>query len=346
MTSMLPARPLAILTAVAAMCTPLLASGSAQASPAGAWPFGLIATPTPAGTPRSYFSLTIRPGQSAVDHAIITNQGDKTETLRILISKGVTAANSGSAYETPAGRGCSGADCWVSGLPPAVTLPAGTRRLLTFKVEVPRRTAPSQYLTGITATPAAKPPPVRVGHRGRSSAKAIIIDQVTVGVAITVGNYSSLRSALKLGPVSAGWIGLTPRLYLPVRNTGQRFERATGHIACAAGRSHRHYRVIMETVLPRGDAVLPVNARGLAPGSLSCTARLTAGHRTFASWSGTVRLLSAVRQKVYHPANGVFVALPSQTMPPWAIALFIVGGLILAAMLILLIRTRRKATIS
>jgi hypothetical protein len=101
----------------------------------------------------------------------------------------------------------------------------------------------------------------------------------------------------------------------------------------------------METVLPGGHAVLPVNARGLTTGSLACTARLTtAGHRTFASWSGTVRLLSAVRQKVYHPANGVYVALPSQTMPPWAIALFIVGGLILAAMVVLVIRTRRKAT--
>jgi hypothetical protein len=76
----------------------------------------------------------------------------------------------------------------------------------------------------------------------------------------------------------------------------------------------------METVLPGGHAVLPVNARGLAAGSFSGTAN--------------------------HPADGVFVALPSQTIPPWAIALFIVGGLILAAMLILLIRTRRKATTS
>jgi hypothetical protein len=341
-----PARPLAILTVLAAMVTPLLADGPAQASPAGAFPFGLIATPTPAGTPRSYFNLTIRPGQSAVDHAIVTNQGYKTETLRILVSKGVTAANSGSAYETQAGR-CGGPRCWISGLPKAVTLPARTQRLLTFKVEVPRRTAPSQYLTGITATPAAKPRPVRVGHRGHSSAKAIIIDQVTVGVAVTVGRYSRLRSALKLGPVAAGWIGPTPRLYLPVRNTGQRFERARGHITCRTGQSHRRYRVIMETVLPGGRAVLPVNARGLSSGSLSCTARLTTtDHRTFASWSGTVRLLSAVRQKVYHPANGVYVALPSQTMPPWAIALFIVGGLILAAMVLLVIRTRRKATVS
>ncbi|HEY3905431.1 MAG TPA: DUF916 domain-containing protein [Streptosporangiaceae bacterium] len=342
---MLPARPLAILTALAAMFTLMLAGGPAQASPAGAFPFGLIATPTPAGTPRPYFNVTIRPGQSVIDHAIITNQGDKTETLLVLVSKGVTAANSGSAYQTQTGR-CSGADCWVSGLPPAVTLPAGTRRLLTFKVEVPRRTAPGQYLTGLTATPAVRPRAVKVGGAGRSSAKAIIIDQVTVGVAITVGNFSTLRGALKLGAVSAGWIGPTPRLYLPVRNTGQRFERATGHITCQTGQSHRRYRVIMETVLPGGHAVLPVNARGLAAGSFSCAARLTADHRTFASWSGTVRLLSAVTRKVYHPATGVFVALPSQTTPSWAIALFIVGGLILAAILVLLIRTRRKATTS
>jgi hypothetical protein len=343
-----PRGPLAAVTFLAASLTALIGTtpAPAQASPAGAWPFGLIATPTPTGTPRPYFNLTIRPGQSATDHAIIANQGRNTERLRVLVSKGVTAANSGSAYETPPGR-CSGADCWVSGLPSAVTLPPGGRRLLTFRVQVPRQTPPSQYLTGITATPYARPHPVKVGGRGRSSAKAIIIDQVTVGVAITVGNYSTLRGALKLGPVTAGWIGPTPRLYLPVRNTGQRFERAGGHITCRTGQSHRRYRVIMETVLPGGRAVLPVNARGLTSGSLACTARLTtADHTTFASWSGTVRLLSAVRQKVYHPADGVFVALPSQTMPAWAIALFIVGGLILAAMVLLVIRTRRKATTS
>jgi hypothetical protein len=38
------------------------------------------------------------------------------------------------------------------------------------------------------------------------------------------------------------------------------------------------------------------------------------------------------------------VALPSPTMPLWAIALLVVGALILAAMVVLLIRTRRKAT--
>jgi len=336
-------RKLAVVMAILPATLPLIGTTAAQASPAGAWPFGLIATPTSAGTPRSYFDLTIRPGQSATDHAIITNQGNKTERLRIGVSKGVTAANSGSAYETQTGR-CSGAICWVSGLPSVVTLPAGARRLLTFKVDVPRRTAPSQYLTGITATPALRPKAISVGHRGHSSAKAIIIDQVTVGVAITVGNLATLRGALKLGPVGAGWIGPTPRLYLPVSNTGQRFERATGRITCHPAGSRRTYPVIMETVLPGGHAVLPVNARGLVAGSLSCTARLAADHRTFASWTGTVRLLSAVRARVYHPANGVYVALPSQTMPSWAIALLVVGALILAAMVVLLIRTRRKAT--
>jgi len=340
---MIASRKLTLVLVILSAAFPLTGTVSAQASPGGGWPFGLIATPTPAGTPRSYFDLTVRPGQSATDHAVIANQGGKTERLRILVSKGVTAGNSGSAYETQTGH-CAGTGCWISGLPRVVTLPAGGRRLLTFRVNVPRRTTPSQYLAGITATPAVRPHAVRVGHRGRSSAKAIIIDEVTVGVAITVGNLPALHGALKLGPVLAGWIGSTPRLYLPVSNTGRRFERATGRITCRTAGSRRTYPVIMETVLPGDRAVLPVNARGLTTGSLPCTARLTDGHRTFASWTGTVRLLSAVRARVYHPANGVYVALPSPTMPLWAIALLVVGALILAAMVVLLIRTRRKAT--
>jgi hypothetical protein len=335
-----------LVVPVAALSTallPLIAATPAKASPAAPWPFGLIATPTPAGTPRSYFNLTIRPGQSVTEHAIIVNQGHRTERLRVLVSKGVTAANSGSAYETKAGP-CAGTRCWISGLPSVVTLPAGYRRFLAFQISVPRRTARGQYLVGITATPALPPPAVRVARRDHSSTKAIIIDQVTVGVAITVGRLSALPGELRLGRVRAGRIGSTPRLYLPVRNTGLRFERATGHFTCHSGRWQRTYPVIMETVLPGERAVLPVNAPGLTAGSFSCTAKLAAGRRTFASPAGTVRLLSATRAKVYHPADGVYVTLPSRALPFWVIAGYAIGALILVVIAVLLIRTRKRPT--
>jgi hypothetical protein len=201
---------------------------------------------------------------------------------------------------------------------------------------------PGQYLAGLTAQAAVRPKAVQVGRNRRASAKAIIIDQVTVGVAVTVGSLARLRTAVRIAPVTGGWVGSTPRLNIPVRNTGQTFAQATGRISCrVSGRSHS-YRVIMETVLPGGRAVLPVNALGLASGRLPCTVRLRTAAGTLISWSGIVSLPSQVRTRTYHPAKGVYVSLPESTIPGWAIALLVLGGLILFTLLTLVILRRRQ----
>jgi hypothetical protein len=333
----------ALLSALAAMAVALAGPAPANAMPdPGTGPFGLIPAPAAAGQPRSYFSLTIGPGRSGRDVAIITNEGAVTERLRVTLSRGVTATNSGSAYEGSTRR-CSGAGCWVHGLPATVTLAPGARRGLPFRVTVPARTRPGQYLAGLTAESAITPKAVRVGANGHASAKAIIIDQVTVGVAVTVGTLARLRTAVRISKVSGGWVGPTPRLYIPVRNVGQTFARATGRVSCrVAGRSHS-YRVIMETVLPGGGAVLPVNARGLASGRLPCTVRLRTATGALITWSGVVNLPKQVQTRIYHPAKGVYVALPESTIPGWAIALLVLGGLILFGLLTQLVLRRRQS---
>jgi hypothetical protein len=330
---------LALLALFAALAGP----APAQARPdLGTGPFGLVPAPTAAGQPRSFFSLTIAPGRAARDTAVISNEGAATERLRVTLSRGVTAANSGSAFEG-ATRRCSGAGCWLSGLPATVTLAPGAREALPFRVAVPARTRPAQYLAGITAESAIRPRAVRVGVNGHASAKAIIIDQVTVGVAVTVGSLARLRTAVRISRVSAGWVGSTPRLYIPVHNSGQTFARATGTVSCrAAGRS-RSYRVIMETVLPGGGAVLPVNAPGLTSGPVPCTVRLRAATGALITWSGVVSVPKRVLTRTYHPAKGVYVSLPESTVPPWAIALMVLGGLILFTLLTLLILRRHPA---
>jgi hypothetical protein len=301
-------------------------------------PFSLTPSSTSSGQPRSYFQLAVAPGRSARDTAIISNEGTRSERLQITISRGVTAGNSGSAYEDMAGR-CTGAGCWVSGLPATVTLAPGARRVLAFTIAVPSRTPPGQYLAGITAESATRPRAVRVGSSGPASATIITIDKVTVGVAVTVGPLSRLRTALVIQAVSAGWIGSTPRLYIPVRNTGQAFARATGQVSCQAGGRHHSWPVIMETVLPGGSAVLPVNAPGLTSRQLPCTVRLRDGARLVA-WSGTVRLPPRTATRARHLARDVYVPLPDGTVPPWAVALLVIGALILATLLVLLARNR------
>jgi hypothetical protein len=333
-------RSVAALALLAAVAIPAGAQAASVSAPAPG-PFGLIPTPTAAGQPRPYFQMTIVPGRSAVDTAIISNEGTRPQRLKVTVSKGVTAANSGSAFEGTTGP-CEGTSCWVKGLPGKVTLAPGARKLFAFRVTVPRWTRPGQYLAGITAESAIRPRSVVVGSNGHSQARAIIIDEVTVGVAVTVGDRSRLRTALAISPVSAGWIGSTPRLYIPVHNPGQTFVTATGRITCtSAGRRHS-YRVIMSTVLPRGGAVLPVNAPGLVSGPTPCAIRLNDGTGLPVTWSGVVDVPPRTITRTYHPVKGVYVSLPGQTVPPWAIALMVIGGLTLTSLVAVLIQSRRR----
>jgi hypothetical protein len=327
---------LAIIAAVAGMTGPAAARA---ASVPGPEPFGLTPSPTTVGKPRPYFELTVPPGQSAWDTAIISNEGTMTERLKVSTSPGVTAANSGSAFTGFSGR-CAGVGCWVTGLPSSVTLPPGARETLAFRVAVPAGTPPAQYLAGITAQPAIRPRAVPVGSNGAASAKAVIVDQVTVGVAITVGSFSQLRTTFVVSAVTAGSVGSTPRMYIHVHNSGQTFVRATGAVSCRVGGWRRSFRVVMETVLPGDGAVLPINAPGLGGGSVPCTVRLHDGTGRAVVWSGIVNVPTAKSTVTIRTGNGVYSALPDDPVPPWAIAVMVIGALGLVTLLTLLVLRR------
>jgi hypothetical protein len=111
---------------------------------------------------------------------------------------------------------------------------------------------------------------------------------------------------------------------------------------CRAGGGQRTWPVVMSTVLPGGRAVLPVNARGLRSGPAWCTVRLRTSAGTMAIWSGSVNVPPEKITKTYHPAKGVYVSLPESLVPPWAIALMVIGTLFLAGLLALVIQNRRR----
>ena len=317
-----------------------LAPASASSTP-GVVSFGLTPVPTAAGQPRPYFDLTIAPGGSARDIAIVSNDGTRTERLRVGTSRGLTAANSGSAFGSFS-RTCAGVGCWVTGLPATVTLVPGTGRAIGFRVAVPPGTPPGQYLAGITVVAAAPPRSVHLESHGHVSVNVIVVNQVTVGVAITVGSLARLRTSLVVPAVTAGSIGSLSRLYVHVRNTGQTFARASGTVSCRAGGQDRLFRVIIDTVLPGGEAVLPINAPGLVGGALPCAVSLTddAGHTV--AWSGTVDTIAPAPTKTIHTGNGAYSTLPGNPVPAWAIALMVMGALILAGLARVLVLYRRS----
>ena len=258
-------------------------------------------------------------------------------------SNGLTAANSGSAFGGFS-RTCAGVGCWVTGLPATVTLAPGTGRALGFRVAVPAGTRPAQYLAGITVVAAGPAHSVRIKSRGHVSVNVIVIDEVTIGVAVTVGSLARMRTALVVPAVTAGSFGSLPRLYVHVRNRGQTFARARGTVSCRAGAQDRRFRFIVDTVLPGGGAVLPINVPGLGSGELACTVRLRddAGHLVV--WSGTVDVAAPPATRTIHTGNGVYATLPESSVPGWAIALMVLGALILAALVSLLVLYRRSLT--
>jgi len=333
-----------VALAVLAAVTPALPAAAVGTGGNGA--FGLAPAPGSDGRAAPYFDLTVAAGHSAAGTAILSNLGQTTERLKVSRSTGATAANGGSAFSRYFQR-CSGPGCWVTGLPAAVTLPAGADERLPFTVSVPSGTAPGQYLAGITAEAAARPRPVKVGSSGKTTARAVIIEQVTVGVAVTVGSLSELTTRLKIPGVSAGVAGPTARLDIGLENTGQTFTHAAGTASCTVTGTRHSFAVVASTVLPRDRAVIAVNAPGLPAGAtMPCAVRLGYGNGLIVSWAGSVTVPAAARGRIIHTGPGAYSVVPAGGIPPWAIALIVIGVLVMAALAVLLLRITRRRNLA
>jgi hypothetical protein len=296
------------------------------------------------GRAAAYFTMTTDAGHSVTAAALISNTGRSTQALRVSRSTGVTAANGGSAF-SHVFQSCTGPGCWLTGLPATVRLPAGTGEKLLFTVRVPAGTAPGQYLAGITAESAAAPRPVRVASNGRTTEKAVVIEQVTVGVAITVGPLARMRTRLAIRGVSGTAVGPTARLDIVLKNTGQTFARAAVRSFCTADGERYSFAVNASTILPRDQATIAVNAPGLRMGATPpCTVRVGYGNglASTATWSGLVTLPAPTHTRIVHTGAGAYSVIPPAGIPPWAIALFIVGGLILLSLWAVLLRRARN----
>jgi len=309
--------------------------------------FGISPSQLPSGAARSYFTESVTPGHSGVDTAEIANRGTASLTLAISASTGITAVNSGSSYDDSF-KPCVGAGCWVSGLPTTVTLSPGETTALPFTVVVPAGTRPGQYLAGITAKPAVAPAPVTVGSNGRSSAQVIITDEVTVGVAVNVGDPTQFASNLRIDTMTSGAVATLPRLFVHIHNGGQTFLKSHGTATCTDNGHHVTFPVTSDTVLPSGGAVLVVNARGLGFGSVAqCRAVLDYGTGLTATWTGAVTMpAAAAPAKTVHVGPGDYAQIPAQGTSVWIMVLIAIGALVLVALLgVLLVLRRRRQDI-
>ena len=336
-------RKLSRLVAVAGAVIVLAAVGplgrAAAATPPEPGQFALTPTPAADGQARHYFKLAVDPGHSGRVVIVVINVGSAPITLRLGTSNGATAANSGSAFG-PLTRPCAGIGCWVTGLPETVTVRQHSSEEVPFQVAVPARTEPGQYLAGITATPATAPKPVKIkssGHTGTGT-QVVILQRVSVGVAVTVGPLDRLDTKVVITGVTASWIETLVRLGVNVRNDGQRFTKGAGHMACQVAGVTRSYPVEMDTVLPRDTAALQVNGIGMRAGSWPCTVTIkdSGGHTD--TWAGTVTVPAEVAAATKRIGQNDYVVPAEPGIPTWAIVLIVLGGLILFSIWALILR--------
>jgi hypothetical protein len=331
----------AVVLAALAIVTPAIPAAAAPAG--GNGQFGLTPAPDSAGSVAAYFMLTMAAGESMTAAALVSNEGHVTETLKLSPATGVTAGNGGSAFSDEF-QACAGAGCWVGGLAGEVTLPGGGVKRVPFTVRVPAGTPAGQYLAGLTVEAAVPPASVQVGSNGKATARAVIIERVTVGVAVTVGVLSQMTTRLRIPDVSGQAIGPTARLNIEVANTGQMFTHGTGQASCTAAGRRRSFSVYASTVLPHDQAVIAVNAPGLPEGvSMPCAVRLGYGNGLIATWTGLVTVPAPPRARIVHTGPGDYSVVPYAGTPVWAVALLVIGVLVLAALAAVLLRLRRRS---
>jgi hypothetical protein len=96
--------------------------------------------------------------------------------------------------------------------------------------------------------------------------------------------------------------------------------------------------------LPHDQAVIAVNAPGLPEGAtMPCAVRLGYGNGLIVRWAGLVSVPAPPPERIVHTGPGAYSVVPDAGIPAWAVALLVVGVLVLAAMAaVLLLRLRRR----
>jgi len=163
-------------------------------------------TQLPDGQARPYFTESWRRGTPPLirrDH----NRGSRPWPGGQR-STGITAVNSGSSYYGSF-KPCVGTGCWVSGLRRPSPWP-GETTVMPFTVTVPPD-RPGSTLPG--SRPSRRwPTAVIVGSNGRSTAQAVIVDEVSVGVAVNVGDPSQFASNLRIDTITRSGRDAAPPL--------------------------------------------------------------------------------------------------------------------------------------
>ena len=182
---------LAVAVAVAVAVSAVLPGSSASATSSGQ---GWTLAPSPDGTGRTAFHLTLGPGQSAADRILLANGTATPLTFRIYAADAVNVPSSGAFALALPNRPTVGVGKWTTPSVSSLTVPGLQIASVPFTIFVPAGTTPGDYAGGVVALDTA--------DQNVGSGRVHINVLNGVGVRIYLHVPGVLHPGLALGPVT------------------------------------------------------------------------------------------------------------------------------------------------
>ena len=301
----------------------------------------------PGAPASSYFDLSASPGSTTTESMVVANPNPYACGVTLSPALGITVVNGGDTYAAIApGQPCSGAACWLAGLPQTVTVSANNRVLVPFSVQVPLAVASGQYLAGVVGEPSTGPeaPQASATSGQVGGVGASVEARVAIGVAVTVtGSLQPLMVISSVQLESAGLVSST--IAVTVHNTGNTWVHPKGTVAVAVAGTDKSADVSSGTVLP-GDTANLSTPESSVPGGLHhvVVSLDYADGVAPATWSGELRF---PQPPVVHVNGGTITVVTPSGLPKWAVALLIglvavIVGLTVALLVVWRRRRRRE----
>ena len=79
---------------------------------------------------------------------------------------------------------------------------------------------------------------------------------------------------------------------------------------------------------------------------MPCAVWIAYGDGLIVRWAGSVTVPAPPHVRIVHTGPGAYSVVPENGIPTWAIALIVIGALVLAALVVLLLRLRRHSQVT
>lgn len=272
-------------------------------------------------TPKIYFDLKMKPGESFDGSILVTNAGSDFVRLRVDPVDGLTGETSGAVYANRTDPR-EETSRWIEPKKEALRLDADSSRRLGFHLHVPDDARPGDHVGAVAFQRIIQPK-----EGGQFSVRQVL--RVAVAIQIRVEGPADAR--LELGTVGLKALPGTqiPAVVLQLKNTGELLCRPSVNVTLAQGGEGLGTVSRQLDTLLAGDTInypLPW-PRPLEAGTYDVTAATT-GCGPEARTTATVQLKDDLRGTTSAPGpDGAVLEDEGSGIPWWAMLAAVLGAL-------------------